>query len=160
MTEQHDEVGASGRSGGDGVPVLVVDDNPQFLDVVRAALARTPPGFAVFAVESGTKALAFLRREPPFASAPRPAFVVLDLRLPDLEAPDVLRRLAARGDLDALPVLVVSQAQWEEDAAAIQRAGATAFHLKPSRVQALRNLIVDFWKEHVDGATAAHRRRP
>jgi DNA-binding response OmpR family regulator len=147
-------------AGTTGVPVLVVDDNAEFLDVVCAALARTPPGFVVFGVESGTKALAFLRREPPFAHMPRPAFVVLDLRLPDLDAPDVLRRLAAQGDLDALPVLVVSQAGWAEDAVAIERAGATAFHLKPSRVQALRTLIVDFWKEHVDGATAGHRGRP
>lgn len=139
------------------VPVLVVDDNEGFLHIVRAALRDTTPPFAVHTAASGTEALAFLERRPPFADAPRPAFVVLDLRLPDFDAPEVLRRLAARGELDCLPVLVVSTARWDDDVTALQRAGATRVQLKPSRVQALRDMLVAFWKEQVDGQDPADR---
>lgn len=142
----------------DAVPVLIVDDNPEFLRVARAVLARTTPRFSIHTVESGTQALAFLDRRPPFDGAPRPAFVVLDLRLFDFDAPEVLRQLAERGELDALPVLVVSQAGWDEDEAAIERAGATQFQLKPSGLAPLRQMIVDFWKEHVDVGHPADRR--
>lgn len=130
------------------VPVLVVDDNEDFLRVIRVALRTVRPAFAVHTVESGTEALAFLRREPPFSSAPRPAFIVLDFRLPDIDAPAVLGRLSARADLRAIPVLVLSGADWGEDEAAARAAGATEFRVKPSRVQALREAVVGFWKEH------------
>ena len=138
------------------VPVLVVDDNQGFLRAARAVLEEA---FAVHTVENGTDALAFLGRRPPFADAPRPAFIVLDFRLPDMDAPAVLERLGADTELSTIPVLVMSQADWEEDAAAARAAGARQFRVKPSRVQALREVIVTFWEEHAHaGARPADRR--
>ena len=133
------------------IPVLVVDDDESFLRVASSVLAdgQAPPAFAVSTVRTGTEAVAFLERLPPFADAPRPAFVILDLRLPDMDAPAVLARLAADGALRDLPVLVVSQASWEEDEAALREVGATEFHTKPSRVTALREIVTDFWRHHV-----------
>ncbi len=137
------------------VTVLVVDDNQGFLRAARAVLAEA---FVVHTVESGGDALAFLARQPPFADAPRPAFVVLDFHLPDMKAPAVLERLGRDADLCAIPVLVMSQADWEEDAVAARAAGARQFRVKPSRVQALREAIVTFWKEHAGaGANPADR---
>jgi CheY-like chemotaxis protein len=129
-------------------PVLVVDDNPGFLRIMRSVCEQGTPPFAVHTVETGTDALAFLERRPPFGDAPRPAFVVLDYRLPDMNAPVVLEHLAQQNDLKTIPVLVLSQAGWAEDAAAATAAGATSFRVKPSRVQALRDVVVAFWKEH------------
>lgn len=133
------------------IPVLVVDDDESFLRIASSVLAdgHVPPAFAVSTVRTGTEAVAFLERLPPFADAPRPAFVILDLRLPDMNAPAVLARLAADGALRGLPVLVVSQASWEEDEAALREVGATEFHTKPSRVTALREIVTDFWRHHV-----------
>jgi len=140
----------------DAVSVLVVDDNQGFLRAARAVLEEA---FAVHTVENGTDALAFLGRRPPFADAPRPAFIVLDFRLPDMDAPAVLERLGTDTELSTIPVLVMSQADWEEDAAAARAAGARQFRVKPSRVQALREVIVTFWEEHAHaGARPADRR--
>jgi chemotaxis family two-component system response regulator Rcp1 len=130
------------------VTVLVVDDNQGFLRAARAVLRET---FAVHTVENGSDALAFLERRPPFDAAPRPAFVVLDFHLPDMKAPAVLQRLGADAELRSIPVLVMSQADWEEDAVAARAAGARQFRVKPSRVKALREAIVTFWKEHARG---------
>lgn len=137
------------------VPVLIVDDNPGFLRVTRAILDGEAPSFAVHAVETGAAALAFLDRQPPFTDAPRPAFVVLDFHLPDFDAPAVLAAIGARPALRGMPVLVLSQADWEEDEAAARAAGAALFRVKPSRVRPLRDLVVAFWREHVDVATRA-----
>jgi len=125
--------------------VLVVDDNEDFLRVARAILGDA---FTVHTVESGAEALAFLERRHPFDDAPRPAFVVLDFHLPDMNAPAVLDRIGADDDLRAIPVLVLSQADWEEDRAAARAAGARQFRVKPSRVQALRDAVFAFWREH------------
>ena len=133
------------------VPVLVVDDNCGFLRVVRAVLESGEPLFAVQTVETGHEALALLDRVAPFEEAPRPAFIVLDYHLHDLEAPAVLEQMSARPGLEAIPVLVLSVAGWEKDQAAAMAAGAVRFHEKPSRVGPLRDLLVTFWKEHVDG---------
>jgi chemotaxis family two-component system response regulator Rcp1 len=137
------------------VDVLVVDDNAGFLRVVRSILKSA---FTVHTVENGADALAFLERRPPFVDAPRPAFVVLDFHLPDMSAPAVLARLGDDATLRAIPVLVLSQADWDEDEAAARAAGARAFRVKPSRVDALREAVVQFWKEHGDaGADPAGR---
>ena len=137
------------------IDILVVDDNVGFLRVVRSILESI---FTVHTVENGTDALAFLERRPPFADAPRPAFVVLDFHLPDMIAPAVLARLRDDAALRAIPVLVLSQADWDEDEAAARAAGARAFRVKPSRVDALREAVVQFWRQHGDaGADPDHR---
>lgn len=133
------------------VPVLVVDDDPEFLRVVRSLFEPAASPFALHTVATGEDALAFLEHRSPFGGAPRPAFVVLDFRLPDMNAPAILDRFASQPDLRAIPVLVLSVAGWESEAAAARAAGATVFRTKPSSVRALRDLIVDFWKEHAHG---------
>ena len=138
------------------VDVLVVDDNQGFLRAVRVVLADA---FVVHTVENGAEALAFLDRRAPFADAPRPAFVILDFHLPDMNAPAVLAHLASDAGLCTIPVLVLSQADWEEDAAAARDAGARAFQVKPSRVHALRDAVVAFWEEHGHAGPGAAGRR-
>lgn len=140
------------------IPVLVVDDNAAFLNAARESLALATPQFAIYTVQSGNEAFGFLERRPPFTDAPRPAFVLLDFRLPDMNAPAVLERLRAHPDLRTLPVFVLSGAAWAEDEDAARRAGATLFRQKPSRVRALREVVTMFWKEYVDaGAHPAGR---
>jgi two-component system response regulator len=136
--------------------VLVVDDNQGFLRAARRILADA---FAVHTAENGGDALAFLERRGPHGDAPRPAFVVLDFHLPDMNAPALLALLAGDDGLRAIPVLVLSQADWEEDEAAARAAGARAFQVKPSRVGARRGAVLTVWKVHGDhaGHDPAHR---
>src|SRR5437899_2195725 len=77
----------------DGVPILIVDDDANFCAAVSRALASVP--FLPFSVRGGVDALRFLARAAPFEDAPRPAFVVLDFNLPDLNAPAVLADMRA-----------------------------------------------------------------
>ena len=137
--------------------VLVADDNREFLRIVGRLLAERPEPFAVHTVATGEEALAFLERRPPFEAAPTPAFVVLDFRLPDMRATSILRRMRASAALAHLPVLVLSQAGWAEDAAAAEEAGATVFRVKPSRASDLLQVIEEFWAIHGEPDDPAHR---
>jgi CheY-like chemotaxis protein len=134
------------------VPVLVIDDNEGFLRVLRAVFSSPGSPFVVHTVETGGDALEFLGRQ-------RPAFIVLDFRLPDMNAPAVLAQLSRDADLRTIPVLVLSQAGWEGEAVTASAAGATLFRTKPSGIEALRDLVIDFWKEHAHGDVDSPDRR-
>mgnify|MGYP001233862382 CR=1 FL=1 len=69
-----------------GPTILVVDDEPKIVDIVRAYLVRD--GYHVLVADDGATALELARRE-------RPALVVLDLMLPGLSGWDVCRTLRA-----------------------------------------------------------------
>jgi CheY-like chemotaxis protein len=64
------------------------------------------------------------------------------MRLPDMTAIDVLQR--GRLGLANVPVLVLTQALWQQDAEEARRAGAIAVHEKPGRLAALRTLLLGF----------------
>src|SRR5437899_12320171 len=74
-------------------PILVVDDDPKILQLVRMYLERE--GFAVATASDGLAALAAVREQPP-------RLMVLDLMLPALDGFAVLRAARAHADLTAL----------------------------------------------------------
>lgn len=80
----------------DRAPILVVDDDPKILGLVRMYLERE--GFVVTTASDGIAALAAIRQRAPRA-------VVLDLMLPGLDGLEVIR--AARAD-SSVPILVLS----------------------------------------------------
>lgn len=131
------------------VPILVVDDDPEFLDAVRDSLELVAPHLEMHAATTAGDALAFLRTAT--AAASRPAFVVLDYNLGPCTAPSLLGDIRRIDGLEGVPVLVVSQFAWEHDMKAAQDAGALQFHVKPSRVRDLGHLLNEFWKEHAHG---------
>jgi CheY-like chemotaxis protein len=122
--------GAPGRwdsptSAADAVAILVVDDDEWFCAAVARALASLP--FRTFSVATAGDALRFLAGAPPFDDAPRPAFVVLDFNLPDLNAPAVLADLRNDPRIQQIPVLVLTQIPGATDEATVLQAGARAY---------------------------------
>jgi DNA-binding response OmpR family regulator len=100
--------------------ILVVDDDPQILDLVRLELEFE--GFEVEGFLDGSSALAAIR-----ASAP--ALVLLDLRLPDLSGFEICRRLREEG-ID-VPLIVVSGRDAEADKVRGLDLGADDYLTKP-----------------------------
>lgn len=135
------------RKGEMSESILVIDDNVEFLRVVSVILSDGSPAFTVHTATGGLEGLEQLA-----AAASPPSVVVLDFHLPDIDAPEVLRRLRSSPRGSDLPVLVLTQADWHRDAEMALAAGATAIFVKPSRVTKLRDLIVAFWREHCAGA--------
>jgi len=129
---------------GEGASVLVVDDNAEFVEAVRA-IFNTPEAIAiVHTAGTGNEALDLLR------TGPHPSLIVLDYHLPDIDAPTVLEHIRASSQWRTIPVLVLSQADWEADRAAVMAAGAQEFRVKPSRMRVLRDVLIDVWRKHGD----------
>jgi DNA-binding response OmpR family regulator len=100
-------------------PILVVDDDPKILELVRMYLERE--GFTVATAADGVAALAQIRERAPRA-------VVLDLMLPGLDGLAVIR--AARAD-SGVPILMLSARGATADRITGIAAGADDYLPKP-----------------------------
>ena len=80
-------------------PILVVDDDAKIVRLVRTYLERD--GFGVVTAADGPAALDAIERH-------RPALVVLDLMLPELDGRAVIRAVRRDDEAAATPILVLS----------------------------------------------------
>jgi DNA-binding response OmpR family regulator len=80
-------------------PILVVDDDAKIVRLVRTYLERD--GFSVVTAADGPAALDAIERH-------RPALVVLDLMLPELDGRAVIRAVRNDDSAAATPILVLS----------------------------------------------------
>src|SRR2546421_7500140 len=79
--------------GSDDAPILVVDDDPKILQLVRMYLERE--GFRVITAVDGLAAVAAIRERGP-------RLVVLDVMLPNLDGFEVLRAVRAGSNVAVL----------------------------------------------------------
>lgn len=100
--------------------ILVVDDEPTIITVLRERLTRE--GFAVRALASGEEALAQLESDPP-------QLVVLDVMLPGIDGFEVLRRVRAAGH--RVPVIMLTARDEDVDKIVGLELGADDYLVKP-----------------------------
>jgi two-component system KDP operon response regulator KdpE len=99
--------------------ILVVDDEPQILRVMRASLP--PRGYEVITASSGEEALDQIQKQ-------MPDLVILDLALPQMSGLEVCRRVRK---LAAVPIIVLSAKGSESDKVAALDLGADDYVTKP-----------------------------
>jgi CheY-like chemotaxis protein len=81
-------------------------------------------------------------------TVPLPALVLLDLRLPLVSGLELLRWIRSHPDLKSLIVIVFTSSTAPRDIAEAYRAGANSYLVKPTTVNALKELAVqirDYW---------------
>jgi DNA-binding response OmpR family regulator len=101
--------------------VLLVDDNHLMQQVISRFL--TSQGYSVTVAETGEEALAAVRSETC-------SLLVIDMRLPDQDGPDVLKALRREPGLGTCPAIAVS-GLGEEDRQRTVEAGFDHFLVKP-----------------------------
>jgi len=99
--------------------ILVVDDEPNIIELARLYLEQE--GYRVEAASSGSDALAKL-------DAIKPALVVLDLMLPDIDGFEVCRQIRARSDV---PILMLTARREDVDKIVGLELGADDYLTKP-----------------------------
>ena len=103
-------------------PILVVDDDAKIVRLVRTYLERD--GFAVVTAADGPAALAAIEEH-------RPALVVLDLMLPELDGRAVIRAVRRDEEAGTTPILVLSARGTTLDRIAGLEDGADDYLPKP-----------------------------
>jgi two-component system phosphate regulon response regulator PhoB len=102
--------------------ILVVDDEPDLLELVRVNLADS--GFHVEATTSGREVLERVRRSPP-------DLLVLDLMMPDVAGTDICRQIRATPELADLPIIMLTAKAEELDRVVGFELGADDYVTKP-----------------------------
>jgi two-component system OmpR family response regulator len=99
--------------------ILVVDDEKQIVDIVKAYLERE--GYQVTDAYDGKSAISFVRRD-------RPDLIVLDLMLPEISGWDVCRTLRKESDV---PIIMLTARDETTDKVVGLELGADDYVTKP-----------------------------
>src|SRR5262245_51271911 len=98
------------------IDILLVEDNPGDIRLTIEALQESDVSRnRLNVVNDGVEALAFLRRQGKYASAPRPNFILLDLNLPRKDGREVLAEIKVDEDLRRIPVVILTTSRAEQD---------------------------------------------
>ena len=109
--------------------ILLVDDNPANLQVLRESLAGL--GSRILVARSGAAALAIVEKA-------RPDLILLDIMMPEMDGFEVCRRLKADQRFASIPVLFLSALSDTADKVRAFAAGGVDYVTKPFQVEEVR----------------------
>ena len=118
----------------DKMVVLLADDDPSDCELVRLALDSTAHDIHLVTVNSGTDALAYLRREGRWSepeAAPVPDLLMLDLEMPGMRGREVLARIRSDMTIPYVPVVILTSSDDPRDVEACYKTGANSYVVKP-----------------------------
>src|SRR4051812_31107780 len=96
------------------VEILLVEDNPNDVELTLRALQKQNLSNKVFVVKDGAEALDFMFATGAYAQRKiekRPRVVLLDLKLPKVDGIEVLRRIKADSRTSHIPVVMLTSSQ-------------------------------------------------
>ena len=110
----------------EGALVLIVDDNEMNVKLARDVLQFA--GFRTVEATTGEAGLAL-------AEERRPDVILMDIRLPDMEGTDAVRRLKARPETSDIPVVAVTSFAMKGDRDRFLAEGFDGYLEKPISVK-------------------------
>ncbi len=113
------------------IEILLVEDNPGDVRLTQEALRENKVRNRLHIVQDGVAALAFLRREEPYADVPRPDLILLDLNLPKKDGREVLAEIKAEPALRRIPVVILTTSRAEQDILRTYDLHANCYITKP-----------------------------
>lgn len=129
------------------VRILLVEDNPDDVEITQRALAKSRVANELHVVRDGQEALDFLFGKQD-AAAPRPDLILLDVNLPRVTGMEVLQQIRADEGLGMIPVIMLTASDREEDIVKSYRLGSNTYIQKPVEfekfVQAL-DVLGRYW---------------
>jgi CheY-like chemotaxis protein len=113
------------------IEILLVEDSPDDADLTVDALREARIRNNVTVIEDGVEAMAFLRRQGRYATAPRPDLVLLDLHLPKKDGREVLADIKGDPELRRIPVVMMTRCDDEKEILAAYNLHVNCYVTKP-----------------------------
>lgn len=127
--------------------ILLVEDNPDDLELTRIALEESRIANQLTVVRDGQEAVDYLFGQGQYAGrnlSQQPQLILLDLKLPKLDGHEVLQRIRSDERTKYIPVVVMTTSSEESDLFASYNLGANSFVQKPvdfvSFIEAVRQV--------------------
>jgi len=130
--------------------ILLVEDDPNDMDLTLAALDEYNLANEVVVVRDGAQALDYLHARGNYASRAKenPAVMLLDLKLPKVDGLEVLQQVRSDERLKLVPVVVLTSSHEERDKLASYKLGVNAYVVKPVDFHQFVNAVKElgaFW---------------
>lgn len=119
---------------GNPVEILLVEDNPQHVELTLRALRKHNLANHVLVAKDGAEALEFIFATGAYSQRRiehGPKVILLDLKLPRVDGLEVLRRLKADERTKMIPVVVVTTSEQEQDVVESYKLGVNSYIVKP-----------------------------
>lgn len=113
--------------------VLLVEDNPADVGLVRYALAEHGIRYELVVIRDGEQALQFIEKVDA-GSQPCPELIILDLNLPKTNGREVLQRMRESPVFEEVPVVILSSSDATKDKQETAALGASRYIRKPSNL--------------------------
>jgi two-component system, cell cycle response regulator DivK len=118
-----------------GLTILVVEDNPRNLKLVRAVLEFS--GYEVIEATSGEEGVRL-------AHEASPDLILMDLQLPGIDGAEALRQIRSATDRPDVPVVAVTAFAMSDDRERAFASGFDGYVEKPISARALPQQVRDF----------------
>ena len=121
---------ASDKYPGEGIRVLVIDDDPNLADSIQEGLERK--GYECVVANSSSEGVRLMERD-------EPNVILTDLKLDEMDGMAILRK--AKKEFPDTEVLVITGHGDVQTAVEAMRAGAANFLEKPIKLEELRTMV-------------------
>ncbi|HNX09277.1 MAG TPA: response regulator [Methanothrix sp.] len=120
------------------IKVLLVEDNPEDAAVTARVLKHNMLSNGLIIAASGNEALSALKNK---SSSELPQLILLDINLPDVSGIDLLTRIKSDSNLNAIPVVILTGSNEDQDIQKSYDLGASNYLVKPISNDALMLVI-------------------
>lgn len=126
------------------VEILIVEDNPQDLELALRALKKAKLTNHIQVARDGAEALEFLFGEGAYdgrSVEDAPNVILLDLKLPKLDGLEVLRRIKADPRTKMIPVIVLTSSKEQKDLVESYQLGVNSYIVKPVNFESFAEAV-------------------
>ena len=116
------------------VEILLVEDNPNDVELTLRALKKHNLTNKVHVVKDGAEALEYIFATGAYARRDinhNPRVILLDLKLPKVDGLEILRQIKSDERTKMIPVVVLTSSKEERDLVESYRLGANSYITKP-----------------------------
>jgi len=130
--------------------LLVADDDPGDVFLLRRAFKRAAIPCDIIDVQDGQQAIDYLNGSPPYDNRerhPLPSLLLLDVKMPKMNGFDVLAWLRGRPYLEHLPVVMFSGSSIDADIETARNLGARNYLIKPADLNQMATLARELYDQ-------------
>jgi CheY-like chemotaxis protein len=123
------------------IEILLVEDNPADVRLTEEVIKQSEHATNITVAEDGVVAMEILRGEGDHGGATRPDLILLDLRLPRKDGPEVLADINSDEGLVNIPVMILTGTEAEQSLLNAYNIPPSRFCRKPIELQRFNNVV-------------------